>query len=46
MTNLCKVIINTLTNIRQVQAIPLKNEVEIFENDVLIIETAVEGIIT
>ncbi len=46
MTKLRKVIINTLTDVRQVQAIPLKNEVEIFANSVLITETDIEGIIT
>jgi len=46
MTKLRKVITNTLSNVKIVQAIPLKEEVKIFDNSILITETNCEGIIT
>jgi len=45
MTKLRKVITNTLSNVKIVQSIPLQEEVEIFDNSVLITETNTEGII-
>jgi len=45
MTKLRKVITNTLSNVKIVQSIPLEEEVEIFDNSVLITETNTEGII-
>ncbi|HFQ60771.1 MAG TPA: PAS domain S-box protein [Epsilonproteobacteria bacterium] len=46
MTKLRKVIGNTLTNVKIVQAIPIDEEVHVYDNSVLITETDSRGIIT
>ena len=46
MTKLRKVISNTLTNVKIVQAIPIDEEIQVYDNSILITETDPKGIIT
>jgi len=46
MTKLRKVITNTLTNVKIVQATPIEEEIHVYDNSVLITETDAKGIIT
>ena len=45
MTNLCKVITNTLTDDKIVQAEPTSNEITLFDRSILLSETDLDGIL-
>lgn len=45
MTNLCKVITNTLTDDKIVQAEPTSNEIRLFDRSILLSETDLDGIL-
>jgi PAS domain S-box-containing protein len=45
MTNLRKVIINTLSNVKIVQAAPTNNEITLFDRSILLSETDLDGIL-